>query len=147
MRKFLLFMTFLSLCTVSNAQISEISTTAGSQRLGGFRSGVAAVMSRDGEIYLLLPSTNQFDDYFSFVLGKDKESALQTLDDLENLFASKNNGDYVSFQTCDGKYTYEAFVGYTFGVGGLNFEADWYAGEIGFSASEIPRVRKIIQRQ
>ena len=140
-------MTFLSLCTVSNAQISGISTTAGSQRLGGFRSGIAQVMSRDGEIYLLLPSTNQLDDYFSFVLGKDKESALQTLDDIENLFVNTKNGDYVSFQTCAGEYTYQARVEYLLGIGTLLFDAEWYAGEIGFSSSEIPRVRRIIQRQ
>lgn len=58
--------------------------------------GTAELYQSNGLYYIYMKSTNQFDDVELMFIGDSKESALQTLKDLESLFDNTSKGDMVT---------------------------------------------------
>lgn len=64
------------------AQLNVQAEHAKLERLGSLRSTYAYLNARGTTYFLSIRTTNQFDDGTRFVLGKNAESAIQTLKDL-----------------------------------------------------------------
>ena len=58
--------------------------------------GNAELYKSNGTYYIYTRSTNQYDNVELFFIGDSKESALQTLKDLDRLFETTAKGDLIS---------------------------------------------------
>lgn len=148
MRKFLLAAFVAILCAASaSAQISGLRTSDGLKRLGVFRAASGSIYYDPitHDIFLSIPSTNRFDDNLSFYLGRSKDSALQTLDDLDAFMESAKKGDMFAFDTCYGEHHYEGVVTSGLGEKGLNFFAEDKAGVIPLAQYELIAISDIIR--
>lgn len=99
MRKILLLivLTTLFFPYVANAQLNIISIVPKAETICDSNDirGHSILKSTEDDYYIYINSTNEFDDVEYMYIGKTKESALLTLEDIRNLFANIPIGDMV----------------------------------------------------
>lgn len=81
----------------ASAQISNVKTQDAIKTISKFRAGLCSLNQHGDVFYLILISTNKFDDSVIVYLGEGKDSALQTLRDLLELHKSMKKGDFADF--------------------------------------------------
>lgn len=127
-------MMFLSLG--ASAQISNVTTYGGSRTIARFRAGLCSLNEHEDVYYLALISTNRYDDASIVYLGKGKDSAVQTLQDLLDLHKSMEKGDFATFTIIVEmrmfKYSVSKFDMFNFMI-----HEDDIAGTIYLATSEI----------
>ena len=97
MKRLLLIIATMLLTIGASAQISNVTTYGGSRTIARFRAGLCSLNEHEDVYYLALISTNRYDDASIFYLGKGKDSAVQTLQDLLDLHKSMEKGDFATF--------------------------------------------------
>lgn len=97
MKKTLLLIIAMLLSLGASAQISNVKTHDAIRTIARFRSGLCS-LNADGDIYYLaLNSTNRFDDPVLVYLGEGRDSAIQTLVDLQMLHKSMGKKSFAEF--------------------------------------------------
>lgn len=94
----------------------------------------------DSTYYIALTTTNQFDDYMMFKLGKGKESALQTIDDLLAFMEQGEKGDVISVENGFG----QEYRIYVYDHLNLNMASDCHAGTRIMQKPRINRWKRLI---
>jgi hypothetical protein len=126
--------------TMADAQIQKTgtfkTTTLASVRMGF----VNLKLSGDGTYYLAMKTTNQFDDYMILKLGENKESAIQSLNDLVGIFDSLNGE---ASQYIQNGYGRELRLWKL--MGGLYLSSDGYAGDANIGKGELKKFIKAIK--
>lgn len=79
------------------AQISSVKTQDSIKTITRFRGGHCSLNVQGDIYYISLISTNRFDSPTFVYLGEGKDSAIQTLKDLQELHASMEKGDFADF--------------------------------------------------
>lgn len=126
--------------TMADAQIQKTGSFK-AKTLATARMGVVNLkLDGDGIYYLAMKTTNQFDDYMVLKLGENKESAIQSLNDLIDIFDSLN-GDAVQY--INNGYGIELRL-WKF-MGGLYISADGYAGDGNVGKGELKRFISAIE--
>lgn len=94
----------------------------------------------DSTYYIALTTSNQFDDYMMFKLGKGKESALQTIDDLLAFMEQGEKGDVITVENGFGKeyriYVYDHL--------NLDMASDYHVGTRIIQKPRMNRWRRLI---
>ena len=99
MKKIVLLFTMMTLfASIAQAQLNVTSKTEKPIKVCQSNSmmGNAELYKSNDTYYIYTKSTNQYDDVELFFIGETKESALQTLRDLEKLFETTPKGDLIS---------------------------------------------------
>lgn len=111
-----------------------------SARMGMFR------LCRIGEdYYMIIPSTNPYEDGISVDLGVGKESALQTLRDLVSLYDTLKDGEFVTFSVDMG--THKPSFTVTRGLlGAMRFSQSYSAGVYETSKAELAKCVRALER-
>lgn len=84
--------------SVANAQLNITSRSGKTVTICQSRTmmgNAELCKTSEGFYYIYISSSNQFDFVESFFIGKSRESALQTLTDLERLFETTKKGESV----------------------------------------------------
>lgn len=97
MKKLIIIIAMMLLSFGASAQIAKVKTTEAVTTIATLRYGVCSLKMQEGVYYIGLQSSNQFDDPFLFHLGEGRESALQTLLDLQELFKGMKKGEFAEF--------------------------------------------------
>lgn len=99
MKKIVLLFTMMTLfASIAQAQLNVTSKTEKPIKVCQSNSmmGNAELYKSNDIYYIYTRSTNQYDDVKLFFIGDSKESALQTLKDLEKLFETTAKGELIS---------------------------------------------------
>lgn len=136
MRKIILIIVLILSSLGASAQISNVKTTEAIKTITRFRYGLCSLDVHDNIYSLALHSTNQFDGVFIFYLGEGRESALQTLLDLQELFGGMKTKESAEFTiTIKGKdFKYRIFKP---SKGTMLFRDDMFAGSVDLTRGEI----------
>jgi hypothetical protein len=124
--------------TMAEAQIQKTSSYQ-SETIASARMGVVQ-LKYDGDFFLVLTTSNQFDKPMLLKLGDNKESALLSLNDLLDLADSLQGTE---MQSIDNGYEKELTISKS--MGSLAFQARGYAGIAYLSAGEIKKFAKKLQ--
>jgi putative component of toxin-antitoxin plasmid stabilization module len=133
-------LTLLALLLISVGAMAQLNVT--SQRENTIEKITQELFynTSDSAYYIALTTSNQFDDYMMFKLGKGKESALQTIDDLLAFMEQGEKGDVISVENGFGKeyriYVYDHL--------NLNMASDYHAGTRIIQKPRINRWRRLI---
>lgn len=82
--------------SVANSQI-KVTGKVSTEKLLSIRMGFIE-LKYDGSYYLLMSTTNRFDDPIILLLGKDKEEAMQTLQSLIDITTSIQKGECITIE-------------------------------------------------
>ena len=96
MKRIILFATLMLISITSFAQLNVQSKSDALQTICSLRTGLVKAYYHEGIYSVDIPSTNQFDEGGLFFLGRDKEGALKTLDDLIHFLESAGNGESIT---------------------------------------------------
>lgn len=89
-------------------------------------------LNYDGEYYLSMSTTNQFDDRMVISLGKDKKEAAQTMQSLLDIVTGIKKGECVRIRNTAG----EEFRIYRFAKKSITIHSDGYAAASNMSVRE-----------
>jgi hypothetical protein len=139
--KKLLFIIIAALCLIqsANAQIQKtgsIKTTT----IASCRMGFVNLSLSEGLFFLSIGTTNQFDNMMLLKLGDNKESAIQSLNDLVDILDSLTGDDLQRIDNGFGK----EFRLYKL-LGALYINADGYAGSGNIGKSELNKFIKALK--
>jgi hypothetical protein len=97
MKRFILLLCVFAFPLMASAQLNVTNKVEKSVKIchSYTMMGNAELFKSADFYYIYMKSTNQFDDVELMFVGDSKESALQTLRDLESLFESTPKGDLV----------------------------------------------------
>lgn len=136
MKKLLLAIAMMLLTIGASAQISNVKTQDAIKTISKFRAGVCSLNQHGDVFYLILKSTNKFDDSVIVYLGEGKDSAVQTLKDLQELHKSMEKGDFADFtinvMKKEIKYSVSKFDKFNF-----SFLDQGTAGSVFFATTEM----------
>lgn len=145
MKKILIAALALALAFIdAGAQITVKSQREASTVITRFRSGVCSLRKdQDGLYYLVLVSSNRFDDPAIVFVGDSGESAAETLSGIADLIDSMKKGDSVKFDVMD---TFEYEV-YKHNALSSSFSIKGYAGSIWITPNELRKCSEAVQEQ
>lgn len=133
MKKILTIMAVLFCLGINaNAQLNVQSKDT-FNKIASVRTGLVSLKEHQGTYYITFPTTNRFDDPFIFYLGYGKESSLQTLHDLYNLFDTMDRKQTITIDN-RGKSLTISKSGPT-----MYFSMDGYAGLAATTRMELDR--------
>ena len=125
---------------LSYAQIVKGSKVKGSQEL--FSLGYATLMQNEECYWLSLETSNRYDVNVNIRLGSDKPSAIQSLNDLIDIYQDLQVNDVQYIQSGFG----ETFRTYKVSRA-LNIAGKDYAGTANITPSELKRFIRALKRQ
>lgn len=126
--------------TMADAQIQKTGTFK-TKTLSSVRMGfVNLKLSGNGTYYLAMKTSNQFDDYMLLKLGENKESAIQSLNDLIDIMDSLKGE---STQYIQNGYGRELRLWKL--LGALYISCDGYAGDANVGKGELKKFIKAIK--
>ncbi|MBR1576860.1 MAG: hypothetical protein IJ654_10510 [Bacteroidales bacterium] len=131
-------------CVSAAAQLNVKNARKATETITAIRTGFVRLCAAEKFIYFTLPSSNQFDGSQMFVLGKDKESALATLDDLIELVQQGEIGS--SIEASNGPETCMIRVDKQLGVRVLYFDFPGCAGYCNTSKGEMEKLRAALKK-
>lgn len=140
MKKILfLVIALMTLMPMANAQIQKTGTFK-TETIASVRMGFASLKHSD-VYYLVLRTTNQFDDAMILFLGEDKDSAATSLKDLIDILDSLEGNAMQYIDNGAGKELclYK-------NMGALYFSAKGYAGDGNIGKSELNKFIKALQK-
>ena len=123
-----------------NAQIKKTGSFK-AETIASVRMGVVNLRKAEGDFYLAMQTTNQFDDAMILKLGDTKESALQSLNDLVDIMESLQGSE---MQQIDNGYGTNFRLWKDLGT--LYFSADGYAGNGNIAKFELKKFIKALQK-
>lgn len=128
----------------SSAQITYISQSK-IETILKLRGGtVRLCKDNTNTYYIVLPTSNRFDDPFLFYLGKSKDESINTIDELIKLMDNMEKDEIISIINGNNKITLKKYV--VIGVSALNLIADKYAGVIALTKNEALKIyNKLIE--
>lgn len=118
--------------SVANAQI-KVTSKVSTERLLSIRMGFIE-LKYNGSYYLMMSTTNRFDDPIILLLGKDKEEAMQTLQSLIDITTSIKKGDCVTIQNAS-----EELQIYRYAKNTISIYSEGRAGSANTNKSELTR--------
>ena len=142
MRRIILAALAALICVSAAAQLNVKKSRSATETIVILRAGSVKVCATENFIYFVLPSSNQFDDPFLFMLGKTAESAIETLDDLVQLVTEGEVGSSVDVE--QGSKTVTILVDRQLGVRVLYFSAPGVAGSVSTSKGELERMKSAL---
>lgn len=95
----------------------------------------------DSVYYLTLATSNQFDDYMIFKLGKGKDNSIKTIEDLISFMENGKKGDMI---TADNGFGREYRI-YVYDNLNLDLASDGYAGMRILQKPRLKRWIRLIQ--
>ena len=117
-------LTLLALLLISMGAMAQLNVTSQRENTIVNIGQELRYDTADSTYYLVLATSNQFDDAMVFKLGKGKESAYQTLNDLKQFLATSQKGDAIDVDNGFGEiYTIKKYNDKN-----LMFTAKGYAG-------------------
>lgn len=133
-------LTLLVTLLISVGAMAQLNVTSSGKNTRERISDELWFNNADSVYYVVLSTTNQFDDHMVFQLGKGKESAIATLDDFLNMMETFNQGDHVKADNGYGTiYTISKWDNLN-----LKIDADGFAGDRWLQKPRIKRWRKQI---
>lgn len=133
-------LTLLALLLISMGAMAQLNITSKRENTIERLTQELFFDTSDSTYYISLTTTNQFDDPMLFKLGKGKESALQTIDDLLAFMEQGEKGDVISVENGFGKeyriYIYDHL--------NLNMASDFHAGTRIMQKPRINRWKRLI---
>lgn len=146
MKRIATIIALLLLAVGASAQISNVENKMTSWKIASARAGMITLKCSEtpGDkfptFYLVINSSNQFDDPLILYLGYGEESATRTLEDLAQLAKSIGKGQRLSFTTTTPGRLHE----YNVTRGGKNvliFQEEMMAGIASVTAYELRMLR------
>lgn len=138
MKKALAIMALLFICSGAMAQLNVTSS----------KENTIEILTQelmydyaDSVYYVALTTSNQFDDYMIFKLGKGKDNSIKTIDDLISFMENGKKGDMI---TADNGFGTEYRI-YIYDNLNLNLASDGYAGMRIVQKPRLKRWRRLIQ--
>ena len=119
---------------MAEAQI-KITEKSNTQKLMTIRMGKINLFF-DNDYYLALETSNQFDDPMILPLGKDKKTAIETLENLIDIVASIKKGDAIKIESA---YEREFRI-YRSAKNTISIHSDGYAGFAYTTKAELTRL-------
>lgn len=120
--------------TMADAQIS-VSSKTNTERLLSIRMGFIT-LNYDGQYYLAMSTTNQFDKPMILPLGKTKEEAIETTKSLIEITTTIGKGDCVEIVSAYGTQ----FRIYRFAKNTITINADGYAAASNTNKAELTKI-------
>lgn len=145
MKRYLFFVIAVLLSIPASAQLN-VKAKSNVKPIGTIRTGVINVFQQDSLFFISLKTNNAFDDPGIFNLGKGKESAFATLDDLVGILENGEPGEAYQVESRPGR-TCTLVVGKQLGVRIVTFSFDECAGTQSMSKGEFEKVRGIVDRK
>lgn len=139
--KKLLILIISAFCLMPLAS-AQIQKTASNKitTIASCRMGFVNLRLNEGMFFLSIGTTNQFDNMMLLKLGDDKESAIQSLNDLVDILESLTGEDMQGIDNGFGK----EFRLYK-SLGALYIKADGYAGSGNIAKSELNKFIKALE--
>ena len=125
---------------IANAQIQKTGSVK-TETIASVRMGFVSLRKSEGRYYISFSTTNQFDDKILLKLGDNKESAIQSLNDLIDILDSLQGN---AIQYIDNGYGRELRLWKL--MGALYISADGYAGDANTSKGELKKFLSALQK-
>lgn len=107
------------------------------------RMGYVTICESNGNYYLSLPSSNQFDDPYIILLGQTKKEALESVVSLWQMAQDIKKGETYEIETKIEKFT----IGRGMTKGTIAITASGYAGFASTSATELKGMIDALRKQ
>lgn len=133
-RIIVLIIAALTFCTISEAQIS-VKSKSTTERLLSIRMGFIT-LNYDGQYFLAMSTTNQFDKPMILPLGKTKNEATETIKSLIEITTTIGKGDCVRIVSAYGT----EFRIYRFAKNTITINADGYTAASNTSKAELIKI-------
>jgi hypothetical protein len=146
MKKFVIAALAALVCVSAAAQLKVKASASAPKTIAVLRSGTVRVVASDEGIYFTLPSTNRFDNEPSFFLGKDADSAVQTLADLVALIENGDPGSVTEAERWPGQ-SCTLLVDKQLGVKVLYLDYSGLAGQASTSKGELEKMSAAILKK
>lgn len=133
-------LTLLALLLISMGAMAQLNVTSARENTIERLTQELSFDTSDSTYYIALTTSNQFDDPMLFKLGKGKESALQTIDDLLAFMEQGEKGDVITVENGFGKeyriYVYDHL--------NLDMASDYHVGTRIMQKPRMKRWRRLI---
>lgn len=133
-------LTLLVMLLISGMAMAQLNVTSAHENTIEKITSELFYDTSDSTYYIALTTSNQFDDYMMFILGKGKESAIQTIDDLLAFMEQGEKGDVITVDNGFGK-EYKIYV---YDHLNLNMASNDHAGTRIMQKPRINRWRRLI---
>lgn len=145
MKKYLFLLVSLLIAIPASAQLN-VKAKSSIKPIGSVRTGIINVFQADSLFYISLKTDNNYDDPGIFDLGKGKDAAFATLDDMVKIL---NDGEPGEAYQVDGGHgrTCTLVVAKQLGVRILKFSFPECAGSQSMSKGELEKVKDIIDKK
>lgn len=145
MKKYVFILAAILLAIPASAQLN-IKAKGSSKPIGSVRTGIINVFQTDSLFYISLKTDNSFDEPGVFDLGKGKEAAFATIDDMIQLISEGETGEIYQVDGGHGR-TVNLSVTKQLGVRILTFSFPGCAGQQSMSKGELEKVRGIVEKK
>jgi len=136
----------VTIAGVADAQITVRKSEAEvPQKLTTLSMYWSWIYSQNDSYYLVMNSTNEFDNNFWLKIGSNKEECLESLSSLLELFDTMEETDRFDIGNGEGE-SFSVTMGRELGIEKLIFHGEGYAGTGFLYASNISKAEKWIEK-
>lgn len=141
MKKILLSLILTTLFGVTSiySQLYQIEKEPKSETILKLRGNTVRLTKTGSKYFIVLPTSNRFDDPFIIMLG-DGEESISTIDQMINWVDSLQNNESVTAMNVGRKLSINKRSG--MGTSVLYLQMDGYAGIAGITKKELVKIRK-----
>lgn len=142
MKKILIAIVALLCCGYSaDAQI-KVNKKSETKEVFSSRMGFVTIKVMEGNYFLALPSSNQYDDYYIMHLGQSNEDALESVEALLEMAQTIKKGESYAVETLTKTFTITKGIGKS-----IDISAKGYAGYASTSATELKGMIDALRKQ
>lgn len=131
----------MALLLISSGAMAQLNVTSSKENTVEKLTQELKYDYADSVYYVALATSNQFDDYMIFKLGKGKDNSIKTIDDLISFMENGKKGDMI---TADNGFGKEYRI-YVYDNLNLNLASDGYAGTRILQKPRLKRWIRLIQ--
>lgn len=142
MKKILLSLILTTLFGVSSiySQLYQIEKKPQTETLLKLRGNTVRLEKTESRYWIVLPTSNRFDDPFFILLGDGKEESISTIDQMINLIDNLQNDESITAMNAGRELSINKRSG--MGSSVLYLQMDGYAGIAGIMKKELVKIRK-----
>ena len=142
MKKILLSLVLTMFVGVSSiySQLYIIEKEPKSETILKLRGNTVRLTKTESKYWVVLPTSNRFDDPFIILLGDGEEESVATIDQMINLIDNLQNDEGVTAMNAGRELSINKRSG--MGTSVLYLQMDGYAGIAGITGKELVKIRK-----
>ena len=122
------------------SQLYIIEKEPKSETILKLRGNTVRLTKTESKYWVVLPTSNRFDDPFIILLGDGEEESVATIDQMINLIDNLQNDEGVTAMNAGRELSINKRSG--MGTSVLYLQMDGYAGIAGITGKELVKIRK-----